>query len=174
MGSASPMGYAWFFEEYQKESDLIGVTFVRGLSPEEACHRIGATPGDTSREVGIAAYAGDGGTVLIDYHCQPLPETLSQGTEMARVITGVTMDEHFVYSVDGVVVTEFEPFFPGDRNGSDPDRLLAHMRELGMPLDGEADGRTSIALAFALAAEATGVTLTPAHYAAEPVVGSID
>ncbi|MEW1841553.1 DUF6461 domain-containing protein [Nonomuraea angiospora] len=174
MGSASPMGYAWFIEEYQKDSDLIGVTFVRGLSPEEALHRIGATPGDISREVGIAAYAGDGGAVLIDYHCQPLPETLSQGTEMARVITGITMDEHFVYSVDGVVVTEFEPFFPGDRNGSDPDRLLAHMRELGMPLDGEADGRTSIALAVALAARATGVTLTPAHYAAEPVVGSID
>ncbi|MGW6495240.1 hypothetical protein [Nonomuraea angiospora] len=55
MGSASPMGYAWFIEEYQKDSDLIGVTFVRGLSPEEALHRIGATPGDISREVGIAA-----------------------------------------------------------------------------------------------------------------------
>ncbi|GAA3575247.1 hypothetical protein GCM10022419_065450 [Nonomuraea rosea] len=174
MGGVSPMDYAWFIEEYQTDSDLIGVTFVRGLSPEEALHRIGATPGDTSREVGIAAYAGDGGAVLIDYHCQPLPETLSQGTEMARVITGITMDEHFVYSVDGVVVTEFEPFFPGDRNGSDPDRLLAHMRELRMPLDGEADSRTSIALALALAARATGVALTPIHYGAEPIVGSID
>jgi hypothetical protein len=168
------MDYAWFVEEYQKDSDLIGVTFVRGLSPEEALHRIGATPGDISREVGIAAYAGDGGAVLIDYHCEPLPETLAQSTEMARVITGITMDEHFGYSVDGVMVTEFEPFFPGDRNGSDPDRLLSHMRELGMPLDGEADTRTSTALAIALAARATGVTLTPTHFAAEPIVGSID
>ncbi|MEV0309326.1 DUF6461 domain-containing protein [Nonomuraea fuscirosea] len=121
------------------------MTFVRGLSPEEALHRIGVTPGDISREVGIAAYVGDGGAVLIDYHGEPLPEALSRGTEMARVITGVTMDEYFVYSVDGVVVTEFEPCFPGDRNGSDPDRLLLHMRELGMPLDGEADSRTSTA-----------------------------
>jgi hypothetical protein len=168
------MDYAWFIEEYQQDSGLIGVTFVRDLSPEEALHRIGATPGDISREVGIAAYAGDGGAVLIDYHCQPLPETLSQGTEMARVITGITMDEHFVYSVDGVVITGFEPFFPSDRDGSDPDRLLGHMRDLGMPLDGEADTRTSAALAIALAARATGVTLTSTHYAEEPVVGSID
>ncbi|MGP3921184.1 DUF6461 domain-containing protein [Nonomuraea sp. 10N515B] len=174
MGSASPMDYAWFIDEYQKDSDLVGVTFVQGLSPGEALHRIGATPGDISREVGVAAYAGGGGAVLIDYHCQPLPEALSQGTEMARVITGITMDEHFVYSVDGVVVTEFEPFFPGDRNGSDPDRLLAHMRELDMPPDGEVDTRTSTALAIALATRATGVTLTPTHYAAEPIVGSID
>ncbi|MFC5831325.1 hypothetical protein [Nonomuraea insulae] len=32
MGGAAPMDYAWFVEEYQKDSDLIGVTFVRGLS----------------------------------------------------------------------------------------------------------------------------------------------
>ncbi|MEU1723912.1 DUF6461 domain-containing protein [Nonomuraea sp. NPDC005692] len=174
MGGASPMDYAWLVEEYQKDSDLIGVTFVRGMSPGEALRRIGATRGDTSREVGIAAYTGDGGAVLIDYHCQPLPETLSRSTEMARVITGSTVDEHFVYSVDGVVVTEFEPFFPSDRNGSDPDRLLVHMRELGIPLVGEADSRTSTALAIALAARATGVALTPTHYEAEPIVGSID
>ncbi|MEV0353119.1 DUF6461 domain-containing protein [Nonomuraea sp. NPDC050680] len=84
------------------------------------------------------------------------------------------MDEYFVYSVDGVVITGFEPFFPGDRDGSDPDRLLGHMRDLGMPLDGEADTRTSAALAIALAARATGVTLTSTHYAEEPIVGSID
>ncbi|MEU5862762.1 DUF6461 domain-containing protein [Nonomuraea sp. NPDC047529] len=174
MGSVSSMGYGWFVEECQKDSDLVGVTFVRGLSPEEALRRIGAGPGDTSREVGIAAYAADGGAVLIDYHGQPLPETLSQGTEMARVITGITMDEYFVYAVDEVVVTEFEPFFPGGRDGTDPDHLLTHMRELSMPLDGEADTGTSTALALALAARATGVALTPTHYAAEPVVGSID
>ncbi|GAA2901551.1 hypothetical protein GCM10020220_108620 [Nonomuraea rubra] len=78
MDSASPMSYAWFVEEYRRDSDLIGVTFVRGLSPEGALRRIGATPGDISREVGIAAYAADGGAVLIDYHCwatprEPLP-----------------------------------------------------------------------------------------------------
>ncbi|HEX4813441.1 MAG TPA: DUF6461 domain-containing protein [Nonomuraea sp.] len=47
----------------------------------------------------------------------------------------------YALRVDGVVVAEFEPFFPGDQNGGDPDRLLAHMRELGMPLDGEAGTR---------------------------------
>ncbi|MGW3346828.1 DUF6461 domain-containing protein [Nonomuraea rubra] len=174
VGSASPMSYAWFVEEYRRDSDLIGVTFVRGLSPEGALRRIGATPGDISREVGIAAYAGDGGAVLIDYHCWPLPESLSQGTEMARVVTGDTIDEHFVYSADGVVITSFEPYFPGDREGSEPDRLLSHMQDLGMRLDGEADPRTRLALAIALAGRSTGVTLTPAHYAAEPTVGSID
>ncbi|NUP80802.1 MAG: hypothetical protein HOV96_24965 [Nonomuraea sp.] len=170
----SPMDYAWFVEECQKDSDLIGVTFVRGLSPEEALRRIGATPGDLSRDVGVAAYAADGGTVLIDYHCRPLPETLSHGTATARVVTGITVDEHFVHSVDGVEITSFEPLFPGDRSGGDPDRLLAHMRDLGMPVDGESDARTSTVLALALAARATDVTLTPAHHAADPVVGSID
>ncbi|WP_165781334.1 DUF6461 domain-containing protein [Streptosporangium minutum] len=50
MSRATPANYAWFIEEYEKDSDLIGVTFVQGLSPEEALHRIGATPGDVSRE----------------------------------------------------------------------------------------------------------------------------
>ncbi|MGW0592703.1 DUF6461 domain-containing protein [Streptosporangium sp. NPDC002607] len=176
MSCATPTDYAWFIEEYEKDSDLIGVTFVRGLPPEEALHRIGATPGDISREWGIAAYAADGGAVLIDYHCQDLPEALSHETQTARLITGITMDEHFVYSVDEVVTTRFEPFFPSERNGSDPDRLLAHMRDLGMPLDGEefTDTRVSTALVIALAARATGVTFTPTHYAAAPIVGSID
>ncbi|MER5324691.1 DUF6461 domain-containing protein [Streptosporangium roseum] len=176
MGGATSADYAWFIEEYEKESDLIGVTFVRGLSPGEALRRIGATPGDISREWAIGAYAADGGAVLVDYHCYEPPQALSQGTETARLVTGITIDEDFAYSVDGVVVTRFEPFFPVDRQGSDPDHLLAHMRDLGMPLGGEEfrDTRTPTLLAVALAARATGVSFTPAHYAVPPIVGSTD
>jgi hypothetical protein len=124
--------YTWFIEEYMNGDYFLGVTFVRGLSPAEALHRIGATPGDVSRDWAIEAYAADGGVVLLDYHCYEMPEALSRGTETARLVTGTTMDEEFVYSVDGVVATRFEPSFPVDREGSDPDYLLAHMRDLGM------------------------------------------
>ncbi|MEU8382453.1 DUF6461 domain-containing protein [Streptosporangium sp. NPDC048865] len=169
-------GYAWFVETYEKESDLVGVTFVRGLSPEEVLRRIGAVPGDISREWVVEAYAADGGAVLVDYHCYKPPPALSRGTETANLVTGVTVDEDFAYSVDGVVVTGFAPFFPGDREGSDPDRLLAHMRDLGMPLEEEEfrDTRTPTLLAVALAARATGVSFTPAHHAVPPIVGSAD
>ncbi len=40
------------------------VGFVRDLAPQEALHRIGATPG-------VAAYAADGGTVLTEYGWPP-------------------------------------------------------------------------------------------------------
>ncbi|MGJ6964370.1 DUF6461 domain-containing protein [Streptosporangium sp. G11] len=176
MSGATPADYAWFIEEYMSGDHFLGVTFVRGLSPEEALRRVGATPGDISREWAIEAYAADGGTVLLDYHCYEMPEALSRGTETARLVTGTTMDEEFVHSVDGVVAARFEPYFPVDREGGDPDRLLAHMRDLGMPLDGEElpDARTTRDLALVLAARATAVSLTPAHHAVPPIVGSTD
>ncbi|MGJ6969676.1 DUF6461 domain-containing protein [Streptosporangium sp. G11] len=176
VGGMTSADYAWFIEEYEKESDLIGVTFVRDLSPEEALRRIGAIPGDISREWAVEAYAADGGAVLVDYHCYEPPQALSRGTETASLVTGITVDEDFAYSVDGVVVTRFAPFFPIDRQGSDPDRLLGHMRDLGMPLEEEEfrDTRTPTLLAVTLAARATGVSFTPAHYAVPPIVGSAD
>ncbi|WP_162641721.1 DUF6461 domain-containing protein [Streptosporangium sp. 'caverna'] len=176
MSDAMVVDYAWFIEEYMNGDYFLGMTFVRGVSPAEALHRIGATPGDVSRDWAIEAYAADGGAVLLDLHCYEMPEALSRGTETARLVTGTTMDEEFVYSINGVVATRFEPSFPDDREGSDPDYLLTHMRDLGMPLDGEefTDTRTARDLALVLAVRATGVNLTPAHHAVPSITGSTD
>ncbi|GII65071.1 hypothetical protein Skr01_51560 [Sphaerisporangium krabiense] len=176
MSGATAADYAWFVKECEERSDGFCVTFVRDLSPEESLHRIGATLGDISGEWGIEACATSGGTVLIDYGYAELPNLLSRGTATARVFTNGSLDEDFVYSVDGVVVTKFEPCFPDSRRGSDPDRLLAHMRELGMPVDEEAPDYfpTRIMGVLALAERATGVHLSPACYAMPTIVGSID
>lgn len=167
--------YAWFVEACEKESDGVSATFVRNLSAEEALRRIGATPGDTSGEWGVAAYAAYGGIVLVDYGYAELPEAFSRGTEAATVFAGLN-DEDFAYMANGVVVTRFEPYLPGWRQGSDPDRLLAHMRDLGMPVEEEAPDyyQVRITRALALAERATSVHLSPAHYAIPAIVGSVD
>jgi hypothetical protein len=166
--------YAWFVRECEEHSDGFCATFVRGLSPEEAFRRIGAIPDDISGDWGIEARAASGGTVLIDYGYAMLSELISRGTTAATVFTNGSLDEDFVYSVDGVVVTKFEPHSPDWRRGSDPDRLLAQMREVGILLDEEATGDLRITRALALAERVTGVRLSPAHYALPVVVGSVD
>ncbi|GIH91071.1 DUF6461 domain-containing protein [Planobispora siamensis] len=105
-----------------------------------------------------------------------MPEALSRGTETARLVAGTTIDEEFVHTADGMVTTRFEPYSPCDREGADPDRLLFHMRNLNLPLNGEElpDTRTTRDLALVLASRVTGVNLTPAHHAMTPIVGSAD
>ncbi|MEV4164016.1 DUF6461 domain-containing protein [Nonomuraea dietziae] len=167
--------YAWFVEACERESDGFSATFVRNLSAEEALRRIGVTPGDVSGEGGIEAWAASGGAVLVDYGYVELPEALSRGTEAATVFSGFG-EEDFVYTVDGVVVTRFELYLPDWRQGSDPDRLLAHMRDLGMPVEEEDPDyyRVRITRALALAERATSVHLSPAHHAIPAITGSVD
>ncbi len=59
---------------------------------------------------------------------------LSAGTEVVSVVHTATIDG-FDYFADGVSVVGFEPLFPGSRRGSDPDRLLPLMREVGLDPD---------------------------------------
>ncbi|ACZ86083.1 DUF6461 domain-containing protein [Streptosporangium roseum] len=46
--------------------------------------------------------------------------------------------DYCVYAIDGEQVTCFDQSVPGTRRGSDPDRLVSKMREVG--LSGEGPG----------------------------------
>jgi hypothetical protein len=65
---------------------------------------------------------------------------LSAGTEavLAHYVEGKALGG-IEYLVNGVTVTAFEPLGAWERSGTDPDRFLPTMREVGLDVDGDAD-----------------------------------
>ncbi|MEO3810985.1 DUF6461 domain-containing protein [Sphaerisporangium sp. B11E5] len=137
---------------YWFDDTAVCVTYVRGLTPEEALDRLDAmvTDDDSLDQYAVAAFAVDGGVVLAEPNgfattLDDVITKLSKGTVAATVFFNVNLDQQFVYAADGVVVTQFEPDQPGDRAGSDPDALLPQMRQLGMEADSDLDKATELA-----------------------------
>lgn len=171
----SPEDYAWFDEHDEALAMAFCITFVRGLTPAETFARLDITPEedveveDLLDEGAITASAVEGGTILVEpngFACtlDTVAKRLSPGTVMASVFLNVNADQQFVYAADGQVVTQFEPDYPDTRSGTDPDRLLPFMLELGMPTenaDTDEDWGDPILTAFALAEQLTGIRLTP-------------
>ncbi|GAA2653640.1 DUF6461 domain-containing protein [Nonomuraea recticatena] len=175
--------YAWFDDHDSGLAETFCVTFVRGLTPQETFDRLGVVPdstaGDNFDEEAICASVVDGGTILVEFSgfvgtSDTVSGLLSPGTVTVAVFGSINMDRKFVYAADGQVVTAFEPDFPGSRSGSDPDRLLARMAELGIPTeDVDAYGwGDPIHQAFALAERVTGVRLTPEAIEHPVLIGS--
>ncbi|KAA9379223.1 hypothetical protein F5972_13670 [Microbispora cellulosiformans] len=128
----------WFDDE------AVCVTYVRDLPAEEALLRMGATiVAEAEGEEGeIAAFEVGGGVVLVEPNgfagtLDEVMARLSKDTVAATVFFNVNLDQQFVYAENGVIVTAFEPDQPDSRAGSDPDRLLRHMRDLDMETDGD-------------------------------------
>ncbi|MEU7003583.1 DUF6461 domain-containing protein [Nonomuraea sp. NPDC046570] len=178
MPGATAADYAWLSERW---TDGVGTTvlcinFVRDLSPADALRRIKVTPG-TLGEFSVAAYAAQGGTLLADTgwatkFVSNMAEPLSLGTAVATVFADLKGAD-FTYEVNDQLITTFSLYSYRYREGDDPDRLLADVRDLGLyPNDGySADPITS---ALALASRATGVHLSCAHYARPTLTGSTD
>lgn len=64
---------------------------------------------------------------------------------------------------DGQLLTDLDLLFPAERFGTEPDALVEHLQEVGIPL-GSNDDASSVdlsAAAFALAERITGVACTP-------------
>ncbi|MGW7478663.1 DUF6461 domain-containing protein [Nonomuraea muscovyensis] len=182
MGGATAATYAWLCEEFTDGTDetWLCAGFVRDLSPREALRRIHVTPGSPSESgQGIAAYAADGGAVLIEYGLAesvyvkaPL---LSTGTAVASVYMNIKNDG-FTYCVDGRQITRFSLYAYSLRKGSDPDRLQADVEDLGLDVDGNQLGFPDdpVSSALALAERATGVHLPSARFASPALIGSTD
>ncbi|GGS79972.1 DUF6461 domain-containing protein [Nonomuraea spiralis] len=172
---------AWLAED-DELGDLWCLTFVRGVSEVEALLRLDADP-ESMRpltydelmddglfpETVLAGRVGDW-TVLIEesgWTCTEADkaQALSAGTVAVTVLRHDYASDDFVYAVDGELVTYFNPEIPGQRHGSDPDRLNDLMREAGLdPEDGlgiGAEAPSSASGALLLAARLTGVVLTP-------------
>ncbi|MFG1686811.1 DUF6461 domain-containing protein [Nonomuraea sp. NPDC049269] len=179
--------YGWFDDHDESLAMAFCITFVRGLTPQEAFDRLGITA-DPEADIEnlldegvVAASAVEGGAILIEPNGfagiqESVTKPLSAGTVIASVFLNVNADQHFVYAADGQVVTRFEPDCPGSRSGTDEDRLLAHMVELDMPIedvdDDDEDWGDPIHTAFALAERVTGVRLTPRALDNAVLIGS--
>jgi hypothetical protein len=177
VGGATAADYAWLSDRW---TDGLGttelcVTFVRALSPSDALRRIKVTPG-THGTFSVTAYAAQGGTVLADTgwgtrYVTNVAEPLSLGTAVATVFANVE-DSEFTFRSNDRLITTFGLYGYRYREGDDPDRLLADVRDLG--LDGDEYHRDPVAGALALASRATGVHLSRAHYARPVLAGSTD
>jgi hypothetical protein len=182
MSSATAATYEWLCQEFSDDVGEIWLFagFVRDLSPERALQRIGVTPGPLGESgFGVAAYAADGGTALIEYgwagiiYNRDVP--LSEGTAAAAVRATIN-NRDFTYSADGRLITTFGLYSYRFREGADPDRLQADVEGLGMDIDGDRLGSPEdpVSSALALAERATGVHLSPARFAGPALIGSTD
>ncbi|NRQ31489.1 hypothetical protein HII36_06490 [Nonomuraea sp. NN258] len=174
MSGATAADYAWLAELCTDGDGDAGLclTFVRGLSPDEAFRRIGAVP-DATDGCRVGGYSAHGGTVL-EYEWagmlweQSVP--LSAGTVAATVFVDLKHDD-FCYLVDGRRVSSFCWFAYSLRDGVFPDPLLADVHELGLDRDDSTE--EPLPNALALAERATGVRLQRADFVRPSLMGSI-
>jgi hypothetical protein len=68
----------------------------------------------------------------LSLHGKDVGERLSAGTEVVVVSWTPKPNEDFEYWADGTLVTRFEAYRVYDRDGSEPDRFLREMRQVGM------------------------------------------
>ncbi|WP_440098091.1 DUF6461 domain-containing protein [Streptosporangium sp. H16] len=181
---------AWLARDYA----LLGIwclTFVRGLDEAEAFRRVGVEEGSirslTHEELmnawpfpptpnKILAGHLDGWTVLVEVFGRKsldALQALSVGTEAVSVQRHDDAAGCFAYAVDGEHVTAFDPIDPTERSGSDPDRLVDLMRDVGfdpayeLSIEDDEENeegrfdRPAVDGALMLAARLTGVVLTP-------------
>ena len=72
-------------------------------------------------------------------HGKNVGQRLSAGTEVVVVEWTPKPTEIFEYWADGTWVTTFEPYRAYDRLGSEPDRFLREMRQVGMVTEADED-----------------------------------
>ncbi|MFD1051899.1 DUF6461 domain-containing protein, partial [Kibdelosporangium lantanae] len=134
--------------------EIFCLTFVKDVDTTEALRRMGGLLDTVTvralTDIGdlhtfdngypeVASVAAlDGWTVLFEpggFEGNHLVAALSQGTEAVSVLRHDYASPSFDYAVDGTLVVHFDPTFPAYRHGSDPDRLLPLMREVGFDTD---------------------------------------
>jgi hypothetical protein len=195
MAEATAADYAWFKDHWLHEAFCI--TLVRGADGAEVLRRFGGERGQLRRltlgEAGelsgsfhagypqlvLAARSG-GWTVAVEDNgwegTRPeVLRALSRGTRAVSVYRNINALSLFSLAVDGALVVQFEPLFPGVRWGGQPDLLLPRMRAVGLDPDWPEPPYGELGTAaLALAERVTGVHLDPgildgAHLAAEIV-----
>jgi hypothetical protein len=95
-------------------------------------------------------------------HGKNVGKRLSLGTEVVVVSWTPKPNEDFEYWADGTLATRFEAYRVCDRDGSEPDRFLREMRQVGMvtEADDAADGPEDYLIAtLDLATLALGIRL---------------
>ena len=141
--------------------DIYCLTFVRGVDETEALLRMGGLEDTMSprrlEDVGEEMWSHDAGypriaqalnlgawTVIIEPSGflgadVQLLNAVSRGTEAVSVLRHDYAEDHFAYSVDETLLTEFTPGVPAVRRGTEPDRLLPQMQAAGLDPEDDAD-----------------------------------
>jgi hypothetical protein len=142
----------WMHEEYPIAFTLM---FVHGVRPERVIVALGADPAhalmlsaDETLETLSGHWArvgrsGDWAFVFDDSDLgisdlEQIANELSAGTE-ALLLESNPNIAYFWYYADGVEATAFEPMLSAWRGGSDPDRFVPQMRQVGLDVDPPAD-----------------------------------
>jgi hypothetical protein len=186
MTTKTGAAYAWFENDFPDIAEAYCFTLVRGPTPAEVVSRLAGRQGEPLR--GIAAVvdaafaqyglgAGDrqliamttvgAWTLLIEPNGytgvtedRVLPASAGAGwvSHFANV-NGVAT---FLWAQDQVLRLCFDPVFPEDRWGTDPDGLLDVMERIGFrPGEESPETELSSPAVFALAEHLTGVAVTP-------------
>ncbi len=178
--------YAWFEDDFPDIAEAYCFTLVRDPSPVELMSRLEARPEAPLQGIAavvdatFAQYDEEDGdrqliamttvgtwTLLIEPNGylgvteeQALPA--SAGTSWISHFTNINAVSTFLWAEDQVLRLCFDPMFPEDRWGADPDGLLAVIKRIGFRLDDD-DPETDLSApaAFALAEHLTGVAITP-------------
>ncbi|MEV5560137.1 DUF6461 domain-containing protein [Nonomuraea wenchangensis] len=175
------------FPGHETLGEIYCVSFVRDLSPEEVLRRFGVDEetmeevtfheldlrsvdsmrADAAGYIGAARVGGwtvvvepGGWQMAVDHAIYPL---VSRGTEVVSVCRHEYAEDTFAYIVDGTRVVSFDPLYPEERTGSDPDRFVAKMREVGLDPDHDIDGPGidhPMESSFALASGITGLSFS--------------
>jgi hypothetical protein len=140
--------------------DIYCASFVRALSPREALTRFG-TDASTIEEVtyekvceravagreasprALPGYIGavevGGWTLIVEPlgwgAAGPVRARVSRGTEIVVITRHEYSTQEFIHEIDGEMITYFDLIAPQRRWGSDPNRWVDAMREVGLDPD---------------------------------------
>ncbi|MEU6345900.1 DUF6461 domain-containing protein [Streptomyces sp. NPDC046977] len=187
MTHATADDYRWFEADFARLAEAYCITLVRGITPPEVLRILRAeVQGHSTGVVALDEHAYETAQVHEGTHgylgVAPLHDwsvlvepngyigtldgvlsRLSVGRTAVSHYRNVNAVDHFDWFEDGKPKLHFEPLFAWDRGGSDPDCLVAAMREVGFATEEGAidDLDVVTAATFALAERVTGIRLTP-------------
>jgi hypothetical protein len=181
--SLPPSTYAWF----TGGSGLGGVyvlTWIEGLSPAEVVTRAGGRrlgqrrrpaagwstlPGTRKNETVLAVTRAHGWALMVEESVTAVGAAddtigkLSKGTRLVAYAHNDRAADRFVLASDGTILVDFDPGYPPDRAGAQPDLLADEMRAVGLnPTLAEPTRAQPEPATLALTERVTGVPLTRA------------
>ncbi|RCV50230.1 DUF6461 domain-containing protein [Marinitenerispora sediminis] len=195
MSVAYARDYAWLQETQPDLAEAYCLSYVRGLSRNEALRRLGAnerdmrclpiaeaveadlcsesTPPCTAHALSVGGWS----VVVEPTGCRAAhPEVyrmLSAETEVVSVRVVMEHRYEFRWVIDGVLQTFFDARSPETRRGTRPDALVDHLSAVGLlpPASETAGAPEPGAAVLAVADRVTGVRVRPAHLAG-PLLGA--
>lgn len=176
--------------------DIVGMVFVEGVDPASALDRFAARP-ETVERCSLDEFAELAGEIVGHLESRSIafaialagwtvvvgPYEVAEDDRVAAVSRGcraVGVMRHdyaashsFSYAVDGALITEFPPEAVWRRRGDDPDRLVAEMAAVGLPLDDDEGPDRPVAAALHLAARIVGRLPTLADLAGPLLIADL-